>query len=86
MKARDVRTGDRDAVEVGGLFLREGGGGSHGAHQQQGAAGKDVGDGRCQGAAAAAGGPLDQVFHSFSPNWKTVALRAVSGTARDGSI
>ncbi len=77
--ARNVRTGNRDAVQVGGLLLREGGGGSHGANQQQGAAGKDVGDGRCQCGAAAAGGPLDQVFHSFSPNWKTVALRAVSG-------
>ncbi len=84
--ARNVRTGDRDAVQVGGLVLREGGGGSRGANQQQGAAGKDMGDGRCQSAAAAAGGPLDQVFHSFSPNWKTVALRAVSGRFRDGSI
>ena len=78
--AGDVGAGDRDAVEVGGFFLREGGGGSDGAGQQQGAAGEDVGDGRCQGGAAAAGGPLDRVFHSFSPNWKTVALRAVAGS------
>ncbi|KMU61273.1 hypothetical protein STRNTR1_3742 [Stenotrophomonas maltophilia] len=23
---------------------------------------------------------MDRVFHSFSPNWKTVALRAVAGS------